>query len=579
MKTTRCTGRMRCAIFTILLCLSHPGAAQPLTAGKEAVSPTAMAATANPFATEAAISILRKGGNAVDGAVAAAFAIGVVEPDGSGLGGGGGMVIALPGEQKSFYVNYYHQTSEDVGNLAYRAGKDNRTARAILVPGTVEGLLTALERFGTLPRATVIAPAIRLAEEGFPIDETLAGIMLDNFALLQQYPGTASVFLRDGFPLAEGDTLRQPALAQTLRAIAAYGRDGFYGGEVAQKLVDSVTAYGGVLTPNDLHTFHAQVSAPVEGTYRGYRILSAAIPQSGASIVQALNMLEQADLCRLGNYADSVETFQVIAEVMRRVYADRSAYVDDPRFARVPVQGLTSKEYAQARFLDIDLTGTSPVEYRKTEPGDPTPFDPLMKEEVPAMQHEHEGESPEGGHTTHLTVVDREGNAVSLTQTLGTFFGSGLTVAGVVLNSGMANFSSVSQVNAVRPVKQPRSSIAPTIILKNDSLVATIGSPGATRIIATVIELIVNVVDYGMNAAEANAAPRFLCQKFDDYLSLESRISPSVREGLEARGHRLKVFGDLDLFFGGAQIITVDPQTRMYHGSADPRRGGYVIGY
>ncbi|MDH3252750.1 MAG: gamma-glutamyltransferase, partial [Ignavibacteria bacterium] len=358
-----------------------------------------MAATASPFATEAAITILRKGGNAVDGAVAAAFAIGVVEPDGSGLGGGGGMVIAFPKQQKSYYVNYYHQTSESVDKLTYRPGKDNRTARAILVPGTVAGLVTALERFGTLPLATVIAPAIRLAEEGFPVDETLAGILLDNFELLQQHPGTSALFLRDGFPLAQGDTLRQPDLARTLRAIAAEGMNGFYEGEVAKRMVDSVTAYGGVLTLNDLRSYHARVSKPLHGTYRGYQILSATIPQSGASIVQALNMLEQVDLNRLGHYADSARSLHVIAEIMRRVYADRSAYVDDPRFVHVPVQGMTSKDYARMRFLDIDPGAAKPEEYRKTQAGDPTVFDPSMQEETPVMERDSDSglEPPESG--------------------------------------------------------------------------------------------------------------------------------------------------------------------------------------
>jgi gamma-glutamyltranspeptidase len=645
-------------------------------AGRVAISKEAMATTAHPLATQAAIEMLHKGGNAIDAAVAAAFAIGVVEPDGSGLGGGGGMVIYLAKEKKSVYINYYQRASEKINEINYNPASDNRSAKAILVPGTVAGLTMALERYGTLPLATVLEPAIRYAGEGFPIDETLGKIILDNAEFLQKYPQTAATFLREGFPLTQGDTVLQPDLANTLRAIAANGRAGFYEGPVAQTIVNDVVQNGGMVTLNDFKNYQAVISEPLHGKYRDFDILSADAPQSGSSILEGLNILENADLKSMGHYANSTETMHLMAEAIRRVYADRSAFLDDPQFEYVPVKGLISKDYARNRYDDIDRNIVSPSDYRKTKAGNPfgadgsnapqrsgnsrvsedknyqwndvdeegvsvkrssddlfdrwggtkkhkkdtetedttqknnknkldkekknnnddsddppearnkprnrylpdNPAMPYVQNDAASLASAYDPNPGEGGHTTHLSVVDKYGNAVSLTQTLGTFFGSGLSTAGVILNCSMSNFSATTAVNSVKPNKQPRSSIAPTIVLKDGMPYLTVGSPGATRIIATVIELIVNVLDFGMSVDEANNAPRFLCQKNDDYLSLESRISETVQEGLKKKGHRLKLYGDLDLFFGGAQMILYDRQTGTYYGSADPRRGGAAIG-
>jgi gamma-glutamyltranspeptidase len=645
--------------------------------GQVAVSKEAMATTAHPLATQAAIEMLHKGGNAVDAAVAAAFAIGVVEPDGSGLGGGGGMVIYLAKEKKSIYINYYQRASEKINDINYNPASDNRSAKAILVPGTVAGLTLALERFGTLPLATILEPAIRYAGEGFPIDETLGKIILDNAEFLQKYPQTSATFLRDGFPLTQGDTVRQPDLANTLRAIASNGRAGFYEGPVAETIVNDVVSNGGMMTLDDMKNYQAVLTEPLHGTYRNYDILSANAPQSGSSILEGLNILENADLKQMGHFSTSTETMHFMAEAIRRVYADRSAYLDDPQFEYVPSKGLISKDYAKTRYNDIDINAVSPSDYRKTKSGNPfgadggnipsrsskakisddnnyqwddvdeegvstinrstddlfdrwggqkkkhkevqsgdstqksdknkidkesknknddsddppearnelrngyLPDQPAMtrvQDDAAYLASAHDPNPGEGGHTTHLSVIDKYGNAVSLTQTLGTFFGSGLSTAGVLMNCSMANFSVTTAVNSLKPNKQPRSSIAPTIVLKDGVPYLTVGSPGATRIVATVIELLVNVLDFNMSVEDANKAPRFLCQKNDDYLSLESRISDVVQEGLKKKGHKLKLYGDFDLFFGGAQMILFDRQTRTYYGSADPRRGGAAIG-
>ncbi len=551
---------------------------------QSAIGRQGMAATAHPLASLAAVAMLQKGGNAVDAAVAAAFAIGVVEPDGSGLGGGGGMLVYLAREHRSVYVNYYPCASSEVDGIKYAGRKDAQTAKAILIPGTAAGLILALEKYGTLPLPTVLAPSIRYAEEGFPIDETLARIILDNVPLVQKDSATAAVYLRDGFPLMEGDTLRQPELAATLRAIAVEGRAGFYEGPVAAKLVSGVSYAGGAMTLDDLRSFKAEVREPLRGTYRECEVLAAPPPHSGALVLEALNILENENVCALGHYATSAEAMHLIAETLRRVYADRTAFLADPRFEDVPVSGLISKDFARTRYLDINRDAADPSDYRTTRTGDPTPFNAVPANTcttgiaVP-LEREYEQGHEGGGHTTHLGVMDRDGNVVSLTQTLGTFFGSGVTVAGVLLNNGMSNFSTTAAVNAVQPGKRPRSSISPTILLKNGEPYMSVGSPGATRIIATVVELIVNVVDYRMSAREANSAPRFLCQKADDYLHLESRISPAVQQALTQKGHTLRVYGDYDLFFGGAQLILFDPLTGTFSGSADPRRGGVAIGY
>jgi gamma-glutamyltranspeptidase/glutathione hydrolase len=595
-------------VLALLWALSVHG--QPLsqsTALEAATGSHGMAATAHPLASRAALEILQQGGNAIDAAVAAAFVIGVVEPDGSGLGGGGGMVVYLAKKKKALYINYYPSAPSGIKAIPYAGGDDARSARAVLVPGTVAGLTRALEEYGTLPLAKVIAPAIRYAEEGFPIDETLSTIMLDNVALIQQHAATEEIYFRDGFPRMEGDTIRQPALARTLRLIAERGRPGFYEGEVARSIADEVTQLGGAMTLEDLRSFEAETVDPLRGSYRGIEILTAPPPHSGVFVLEALNMLECDDLRSFGHYSASADALHLMAETLRRVYADRSSFLADPKFEEVPLTALMSKAYALERRNDINLASAEPREYRKTKPGNPAPYirggrrhgdapplpdttrrriDTLQRRPstLPALprkssQPANDISGEGGGHTTHLCVVDSAGNAVSLTQTLGTFFGSGVTAAGVLLNNARSNFSVTTSRNAAGPGKRPRSSISPTILLKDGRVFLVVGSPGATRIIATVFQIIVNVVDYELSALEANRAPRFLCMKLDDYLHLESRIDPAVRAELERRGHSLRLYGDFDLFFGGAQIIMADPLTGTLTGSADPRRGGVAAGF
>lgn len=532
-----------------------------------------MVATAHPLASAAALDILKMGGNAIDAAVAAAFTIGVVEPDGSGLGGGGGMVIYLKKEQKNIFINFYGRSSENAENIDFISSRDGQTAKSIGVPGTVAGLLTAHEKYGSLPLKSVIEPAIRHAENGFNVDNTLAKLIMDNVEVILSDSATSSVFLDDGFPRMEGDLLVQKELGKVLRTIAEKGKDGFYKGRLAEEFVKGIGEKGGVLTMNDFASFEAEITEPVIGNYRGYDVLTANLPQSGLSLIEALNILENYDLRGSGHFSKSAKTLHVMAETEKLVSADRYQFLGDPDFVDVPLYGLTSKEYARERFESINMSRLDPPTYRKAEYGNP--FEYTIESGVPEPEMELAG-----GHTTHLSVIDKDGNAVSLTQTLGLFFGSGQTVSGVLFNSAMTNFSyNADNVNYMRSSKRCRSSITPTIILKDNSPFLVIGSPGAGRITATVLELVVNIIDFDMDVTQANLAPRFYCQKFEDYIHMESGIMPEVQAELEKMGHNIKVYEGIDLFFGGAQMIYIDPESGLYTGSADKRRGGIAVGY
>lgn len=638
-KICHSSAAMLCGALALLLLVLPSPRAQVAVSGEEMVtSRTGMASTAHPLASEAAMDIIRKGGNAVDAAVAAAFAIGVVEPDGSGLGGGGAMVIYLNNTREAHFINYYQMAPRDVISVNYNPETDRHTGKAVLIPGTVAGLTEALSRFGTMPLSDVMEPAIRYAEEGFEVDQTLAQLLLDNSYWIQEFDSAATVFLDEGFPLMEGALLRQPQMAQTLKVVAEKGRAGFYEGPVAEAIVAEVRRDGGALSLEDMAQYRAEVSKPLFGTYRGYEVYSAGVPQSGQTVIQILNMLEQVDLKKMGHYSGNAKTLHLMAEAFRRAYADRWQYMGDPNFADIPVNGLISKAYGRDRFGDINPFMAEPRSYRETTVGYPFKYDnidPAAKSNVSFGEEGRERWSDDAndegkssydewgedlfdswggakkkdkdkkidkkidkkrmaedtanvetppdddefdGHTTHLSIVDKDGNMVALTQTLGTFFGSGLMSAGVLLNCGMSNFSATSAVNMVEPLKRPRSSIAPTIILKDGKPFMVLGSPGASRIICTVVELIVNTIDFGMNVYEANWAPRFYCQKYEDYLYLEGGISQEVQEELERMGHTIRAYSDRDLFFGGAQLIYVDPVTGLYYGSADKRRGGRAEG-
>ena len=541
-----------------------------------------MVATAHPLATRVALEILQKNGNAIDAAIAAAFAIGVVEPDGSGIGGGGGMVIYLKEKKQSYYINYYPEAPSNLPEN-FNSKNDRHTGRSICVPGTVAGLLSAHKKFGSLPLTEVLKPAISLAKEGFAIDATLGGLILDNSDILSQDSATASVYLNDGFPKMQGDLIIQNELANTLTEIAIKGRDGFYKGHIAEAIVTGINARGGNMSLKDFEDYEAEISEPLSGSYREYKVLSAKAPQSGVSVIEGMNILENINLTELGHYVDNTKTLYLITETFREIYTDRFNFLGDPDFVDVPVEGLTSKEFAKERYNEINQYGSGNKLYEKTEMASPLDYEKGRNEikKIGKKKLEKINESIEyEGNTTHLSVIDKYGNAVSLTQTLGTFFGSAQTISGVLLNCSIANFSTATEnPNKMEKNKQPRTTIAPTIILKDDNPYLIIGTPGGIRIISTIIQVIVNVLDFDMNVDEANRAPRFFSQDWDGYLHVESGISQNVISELEKIGYKVRIHEGTDLFFGGIQMIIVDPETGIYYGSADIRRGGQALGY
>ena len=514
---------------------------------------------------------------------------------------------------ETIYINYYHMSGADPEAISFDSGRDRNTAKSVLVPGTAAGLCLALEDYGTLPLPVAIEPALRYARDGFPVDTTLAGLLLDNMEKLGDISGTRRRLHDRGVPHDGRGSAVQPDLARVLQLISDYGRDGFYKGETATALADGLTAGGGVMTMADLDAYVPVISKPVRGTYRGLEIVAAPPPHSGVTLIQIMNMIEQLELDPKVHFSESAEDIHMMSEIFRRCYADRSEYLGDPRFVATPETGLMSKTYACDILAGVNRYKADPRNYRDTPYGFPSKycadapaavgaeqqrkrklnwqdeddqdpglnpgfendrFDRWRKEKAATAGSNHKEDEFDGGHTTHLSVIDADGNMVALTQTLGNFFGSTVMIKGILLNNGRVNFSSVSSANLIEPFKRPRSSITPTLLFKDGKPFMSLGSPGAGRIIATVAEIVVNIVDYGMDVEAANAAPRFFCQKFDDHLFVESRISDEVRDELTRMGHSVRALGSMDLFFGGVQMVAIWPPTGELVGSADPRRGG-----
>jgi gamma-glutamyltranspeptidase/glutathione hydrolase len=510
-----------------------------------------MVASGHPLASEAGLAMLRAGGNAVDAAVAAAFAIGVAEPNASGLGGEGMLLVYLAGAGTAVAIDYRSTAPA----AATREGRAENGYRAVAVPGTVAGLSHALERYGTKALPDVLAPSIRIAENGFLISSTLAAILADNFEAILADPALSSLLCPEGLPLEAGALLRNPELAQTLRRLAEGGPDVFYRGEIAFRIAAAMAAGGGFMTADDLAGYRAIEREPVRGRYRGREILSAPPPVGGLALVETLQVLDQLDL--RPHAPDSPERIHLTAEALKRAFADYSAYVADPAFVEAPLAFLLSPGYAKARAAGIRLDAITP----RVEAGRP---------ETP-------GESPS---TTTLAVVDRHGNMVTLTQTLSDFFGAKVLVpgTGIILNNELKNFASRG-INAMAPGKRMRTTIAPTVVLENGRPLAALGTPGAARIVSTTTLIVSNLLDYGMDIQQAIDAPRFFARDIEKPLHLEARVPQPTQQALRTLGYELQVYGEFDLFFGGAQGIVRDPATGRLLGGADPRRDGAVVGY
>lgn len=538
-----------------------------------------MVASTSRIASEVGVEVLRRGGNAVDAAIAVAFALAVTWPAAGNLGGGGFMLIRLK-DGRTTAIDYREMAplaaSRDMyldrnGNLIQGEGSSLVGYRASGVPGTVAGMALALQKYGSgrFTWADLIEPARRLAVEGFTVDDRLARSLRASVDLLGRYEDSRCIFLRDGKFYEEGEIIRQPDLAATLTRLQRNGPREFYEGETARLIAEDMKRHNGTITLEDLRGYVAKERAPVSSTYRGYKIISMPPPSSGGVVlIEMLNILEGFDLGRMG-WASS-EKYHVMAEAMRRAFADRAEHMGDADFVNVPVAGLIDKSYAAKLRATINLERASTS--AEVKAGNPV--------------------GAEAEETTHFTVVDREGNVVANTYTLNGSYGSGVIAkgTGVLLNNEMDDFAAKPGVpnmfgliqgerNAIAPKKRPLSAMTPTIVLRPDgSFYFTVGSPGGPTIINTVLQVIVNIIDHGMNVQQAIDAPRIHHQWLPDELIYEPYgLSEDTKRALEARGHRLTM---RPRYMGDAEGIMREEKTGVLLGATDPRLSdGPAVGY
>jgi len=532
-----------------------------------------MVASTSEIASRVGADIMRRGGNAIDAAVAVGLAMAVVWPFAGNLGGGGFMLIrradgtaevidyrerAPGGASRDMYVDKSGQVIKEASIIGYRS---------VGVPGSVAGLAMAEERHGKLKWADVIEPAIKLAADGFTVNKITADGLERSAKLLSRFPDSNRIFLRDGNFYKEDERLVQPELAATLTRLRDNGPREFYEGQTARMIVADMKANNGLITEQDLKDYKPTIRKPLVGTYRGYQVITMPPPSSGgALLIQMLNMLEHYDLDAMGHNSSS--ELHLLVEVMRRAYADRAAYMGDTDFVKVPISGLISKKYAAERLKTIDPEKATPS--AAIQAGGPMAY-----------------ESPE---TTHYTVVDGEGNVVSNTYTLNNGFGSGATVhgAGVLLNDEMDDFTSKpgvanmfgliqSEANSIAPGKRPLSAMTPTVVLKDGKLFFAVGSPGGPTIINTVLQVILNIIDFKMNLQQAIDSPRFHHQWMPDKIDWEpDGLNRDTRALLERRGY---TFSEKARYLGDAEGVMIEDGTGMRLGASDPRSGGAPVGY
>jgi gamma-glutamyltranspeptidase/glutathione hydrolase len=542
-----------------------------------------MVVSSQADATRAGVALLEAGGNAVDAAVATAFAVGVTQPFSTGIGGGGfllirmasGEVVAIDARETAPAAatrDMYLQP--DVPERASVKGP-----LAVATPGLVAGLDLALERFGTKSLAECLQPAIALADAGFEIGPHAARMMAFMRSRLppEEFPETARIqFPPPAVPVREGWRLVQKDLARTLEAIAEQGPAAFYGGDIAEAIAAEMRRRGGLVSAVDLASYEPALRDPVSGSYRGLEVYSFPPPSSGGVILlQMLNILEGIDLGV--REAGSSASLHVIAEAMKLAFADRAHYLGDPDFVEIPVERLISKRYAVSQRARID-----PPWFRRA------PWNWFRGEM--AIRVKGPGTAVDDHGTTHLSVTDRFGNAVAITKTINTPYGSGITVpgTGILLNNEMDDFSKAIGVpnvyglvdsrgaNAIAPRKRPLSSMTPSILLKDGRVFMVTGSPGGPRIITSTMLSILNVVDFGMDVSAAVSAPRFHHQWVPDTLYVEPATPADVIEGLRARGHPVE---RAQRNWSAVEAILVDPETGWHLGSHDPRRDGLALGY
>jgi gamma-glutamyltranspeptidase/glutathione hydrolase len=529
----------------------------------------AMVVAEEPLAADVGVSVLKSGGNAVDAAVAVGFALAVTHPFAGNLGGGGFMLIRFA-DGRSTFIDFRERAPEKATRDMYldRSGQPTQDSaegwRSAGVPGTVRGFELAQSKYGRKKWAELIAPALGLASRGFPVSYALAE-SLRGARNLTADPESKRIFLKNGGFYETGEMLAQPELAATLERIAKFGARDFYEGETAQKLAAEMAKHGGLVTLSDLKNYAAVERTPLAGRYRNYTLLTAPPPSSGGiGLLQMLGMLEGSGYEKSG--AGSALAIHYTAEVMRRFYADRSRYLGDPDFVKVPVKGLLDPAYIRQRRASIDPDHATPSD--RLDPGRPA--------------------GAEGSETTHYSIVDAEGNAVALTYTLNNGYGSGVTAPGLgfLLNDEMDDFTVKpgvpnlfglvgGEANAIQPRKRPLSAMTPTIVLRDGKLFMIFGAPGGPRIVTAVLQVFLNVVDFGMNIQDAVDAPRFHHQWKPDRLYLEPAISPDTVALLRRRGHQIESSPGVVL----ARVEAILADRGWLQGAADGRWVGKAAGY
>src|SRR5579871_758646 len=548
----------------------------------------AMVVTVHQLASQVGVEILQAGGNAVDAAVATGFALAVVHSPAGNIGGGGFMLIRMA-DGKTHFLDYREKAPAAATRNMYLDPQGNVIPgaseigyKAIAVPGSVAGLTYAEKKYGKLTLKQVMAPAIKLARDGFALTWGEAADFHDSH--LAQFPESRRVFQRNGDYYKPGEIFRQPDLARTLERIAA-NPDDFYHGSLAQEIAAAMQKGSGLITADDLAHYEVKEREPVRGTYRGYEVISAPPPSSGGTVlIESLNILEGYDLGQMGSR--SAQSLHFTVEAFRRAFFDRAEFMGDPDFSKIPVAQLLDKKYAAAWRESIDPEHASSSKELKR----PAIFSEL---EQYAESHPPAVAPHEGNHTTHYSIIDTEGNAVAVTTTINDWFGSRVTADGLgfLLNDEMDDFSAKPGVpnsdgliqgaaNAIGPGKRPLSSMTPTIVARDGKPVLVLGSPGSSKIITTVANVLMGVIDYGMNIQEAVNAPRFHNQWLPDVLNVERWFSPDTVQILRKMGYTVQYgLSDSDGYWSDGECIAVDQKTGERLGAPDGRNGGKAVGY
>ena len=540
---------------------------------KPVVAENGMVATSEKHATQAGLEVLKEGGNAIDAAVTVGFTMAVTLPAAGNLGGGGFMVAYLVETDEVIAIDYREKAPmaatrdmflDDEGNVDTE--KSLYSYLAVGVPGTVAGLTMALEKYGTISLSRALKPAIELAEKGFPLDKYLCSSFKGSKKRFSASPASMAIFFKEGgIPYEEREILKQKDLAWSLKEIVKYGPDAFYKGEIAKRIAADMKANGGLITMEDLAAYRPFMRKPIHGTYRGYDIYSMPPPSSGGVVLmEMLNLLEPFPIGSLGH--NTPRTIHLMVESMRLAYADRSKYLGDPDFSPVPIEGLISKSYADKLHLLINPEKAMPS--NEIFPGEPQKYGG-------------------GDETTHFSVMDRYGNAVANTYTLNFGYGTRLTAAGtgILLNNEMDDFAAKpgtpnsyglvqGEYNAVGPEKRMLSCMTPTIVMKDGKPFLVTGSPGGSRIITTVLQVVMNVLDHRMDIASAVGAVRIHHQWLPDEIRVERGLSEDTVHRLTERGHEVVPRGSMG---DTESIMRVGD---VFYGVSDPRsRRALTLGY